>query len=115
MEPSQSKPKILFLWSPLALALLNPHKLPVRAAYPRGASRRQDPRHFLPFLRAFKYLCFNLLTFLLSCSFEDSKKTVEAAKSPGGCITRLWSDEDEITLLKGLIAFRGLPNFRFPL
>ncbi|CAA0809775.1 DNA-binding storekeeper protein-related transcriptional regulator [Striga hermonthica] len=38
------------------------------------------------------------------------EKTVEAAKSYGGFITRLWSDEDEVTLLEGLIAFRAAPN-----
>ncbi|GER51240.1 DNA-binding storekeeper protein-relatedtranscriptional regulator [Striga asiatica] len=37
---------------------------------------------------------------------EKKEKTVEVAKSPGGCITRLWSDDDEVTLLKGMIAFR---------
>ncbi|GER49243.1 DNA-binding storekeeper protein-relatedtranscriptional regulator [Striga asiatica] len=38
------------------------------------------------------------------------EKAVEAEKSRGGCITRLWSNEDEITLLKGVIAFRGGPS-----
>ncbi|CAA0814426.1 Unknown protein [Striga hermonthica] len=37
---------------------------------------------------------------------KKKEKTVEAAKNPGGCIIRLWSDDDEVTLLKGMIEFR---------
>ncbi|KAK6142475.1 hypothetical protein DH2020_022823 [Rehmannia glutinosa] len=35
-------------------------------------------------------------------------KSISSSSTPGGCITRLWSDEDEVTVLKGMIDFRNL-------
>ncbi|KAK6141161.1 hypothetical protein DH2020_025101 [Rehmannia glutinosa] len=35
-------------------------------------------------------------------------KSISSSSTLGGCITRLWSDEDEVTVLKGMIDFRNL-------